>query len=208
MQTIDKLDAIILVPWANNERGNKLCVMEAVAWIAGEPHSDRPQCACPIITRFLTNWNDGLPTDEDRDRLLKPLIPLVINTRSTQEAESTRSQMVHDWFITVYAPTWLDLAGLSSEAQALRDDPPLATCQIARAEDAARSAAWDAARAAAGIAAWDVVGDAAWDVAGVTAWDAARSVAWSAGKEALASTIAALQESAVELVKRMVAVGK
>lgn len=56
------------------------CVMEAVAFVAGEPWSDHPECVSPVIGVFLRNWNDSLPTDADRDRLLKPLIPLIINT--------------------------------------------------------------------------------------------------------------------------------
>lgn len=49
-----------------------LCVMEAVAYVAGEPWSDHPKCACPVLGAFMRAWNDGLPTDEDRTRLLRP----------------------------------------------------------------------------------------------------------------------------------------
>ena len=37
------------------------CLMEAVAWVAGEPWSDKPRCACPVIGDFLRHFNDGLP---------------------------------------------------------------------------------------------------------------------------------------------------
>ena len=43
------------------------CVMEAVAFVAGEPWGDHPECACPIIGAFLRSWNDSLPT-ENRPR--------------------------------------------------------------------------------------------------------------------------------------------
>lgn len=33
--------------------GDEMCVMEAVAYIAGEPWSDHPECACPVIATFL-----------------------------------------------------------------------------------------------------------------------------------------------------------
>ena len=52
-----------------------MCVMEAAAYVAGEPWSDHPVCACPVITAFMIAWNDALPNDAERDRLLKPLIP-------------------------------------------------------------------------------------------------------------------------------------
>src|ERR1700689_3092955 len=57
------------------------CVMEAVAFVAGEKWSDAPVCACPVISAFLRSWNDSLPNDAERDRLLKPLIPLLVGTR-------------------------------------------------------------------------------------------------------------------------------
>ena len=46
-----------------------MCIMEAVAAFAGEPWSDHPACASPVVSRFLQVWNDML-SDEDRDRLL------------------------------------------------------------------------------------------------------------------------------------------
>ena len=58
------------------------CVMEAVAFIAGEPWSDHPECACPVIGSFLRSWNDGLPNDSERDRLLKNLIPRIVGTKN------------------------------------------------------------------------------------------------------------------------------
>ena len=50
------------------------CVMEAVAYVAGVPWSDHPACTCPVITTFMVAWNDGLPSDADRTRLLLPLV--------------------------------------------------------------------------------------------------------------------------------------
>jgi hypothetical protein len=33
----------------HNDFESGLCVMEAVSYVAGEPWSDTPQCACPVI---------------------------------------------------------------------------------------------------------------------------------------------------------------
>lgn len=151
----------------------EFCVMEAVAWVAGEPHSDHPECACPIITKFLVSWNDALPTDADRDRLLKPLVPSIVGTKANAATESMRSKMAYDWFLTVYTPAWLDLAGLKSEAQALRDNPSLENCKVAREKAAA-------------------------------ARDAACAAARDAASAKLLPTVKALQDSAVELVKKMI----
>ena len=45
------------------------CIMEAVAYVAGDEWSDHPACACPVISAFLRSWNDALP-DEERDWLV------------------------------------------------------------------------------------------------------------------------------------------
>jgi hypothetical protein len=180
-----------------------MCVMEAVAFVSGEAWSDHPSCVCPVITAFLVNWNDSLPDDE-RDTLLRPLIPLVVGTRNTQQVERRRALMAVDWLVREHTPAWLRLAGLTSQADALAGLPAItdymAQCPSlmptlmavrqdagaagaaaraaagAAARAAARAAAWDAAGAAAGAAAWDAAWDAARDAAGA----AARGAAWDA----------------------------
>jgi len=57
------------------------CVMEAVAYVAGEPFSDHPACASPVITSFLISWNDSLP--DDQRQMLKPYIPRIVGTKTT-----------------------------------------------------------------------------------------------------------------------------
>jgi hypothetical protein len=177
----------------------RMCVMEAVSYVAGEPWSDAPRCACPVITVFMVSWNDSLPTDADRDRLLKPLIPLIVGTRSTPEVEKRRSLMAADWLVRVHTPTWLRAAKLEDQAkllEALPEITDMAQCPSlmptleAVRKDAA--AAWDAARAAARAAARDAAWDAAWDAARAAAWDAAwdaaraaaRAAAWAAAWDA------------------------
>ncbi len=61
-----------------------MCIMEAVAYMAHEPWSDQPKCACPVMTSILVGFNDGLLDDADRDRLLpaKEWIPLLLESRS------------------------------------------------------------------------------------------------------------------------------
>jgi hypothetical protein len=210
------------------------CVMEAVSYVAGEPWSDAPQCACPVITAFMVSWNDSLPSDTDRDRLLKPLIQLIVGTRSTPAVERRRSTMAADWLIRTHTPAWLRAAKLEDQAKLLESLPEItdfARCPSlmptleavrkdaaaarasarasardaawAAARDAARDAAWASARDAAWAAARDAARDAAWASARAAAWDAARAAAWAAAWDALAPTVARLQESAVQLVQRM-----
>jgi hypothetical protein len=217
---------------ANEPNGHfDACVMEAVAYVAGEPWSDAPECACPVITAFMVSWNDSLPTDADRDRLLKPLILDIVGTRSTPAIEQRRATMAADWLIRVHTPAFLRLAKLEDQAKLLEALPEITdfaqcpslmpTLEAVRKDaawdaardaawDAARAAAWDAARAAARDAAWDAAWAAARAAAWAAAWDAARAAAraaaWDAARAAFKPTVAALQISAQDLVRRMCAV--
>jgi hypothetical protein len=233
-ERLAKVMAAKLDKGAHEENSRRMCVMEAVAYVAGEQWSDSPQCACPVISTFLRAWNDTLPDDE-RTPLLADLIPRIVGTRSTKEIEIRRSTMAADWLIRTYTPAWLRLAKLDAQAAQLESLPDIAdftSCpslmpvlnavrsDAAAARDAARDAAraaardaWaaagDAAGAAARAAARDAAGAAAW-----AAWDAARDAAGAAARDAagaaalaaLNSTKRQLQASAKDLVVRMIEV--
>ena len=186
------LDRITLSHGGHANRAAGMCAMEAAAYIAGEAHSAQPACVSPAITAFMAGWNDGLPSNAERDRLLKPLIPLVIGTRTNDPAvEIHIGYLATDWFLRVHTPAWLSLAGHKAEAQALREFAPIASSSdlieiqpyLDRAKNTA-NAAESATRSAA-----------------VTA-------AMSAANQHLAATVTILQSSATELVHRMAAVAK
>ena len=207
----EKLDKLSLKAGAHSP-DSTFCVMEAVAFVAGEPWSDHPECACPVISAFLRSWNDALRSDADRDRLLKPLIRDLVGSRSSEEVEEKRALLCADWLIRKNTPTWLRLAGLTVRADILESLPEITSfAQIPSIRgpiDAARQdayAAWDAAWDAARDAARDAAGAAAGDAAGDAAWAAARAAAGAAGWAKLAPTVALLQDSALDLVKRMLA---
>ncbi len=240
------LETLVLSHGGHDSYEDGHCVMEAVAYFAHEKHGDHPNCVSPVIGEFLRSWNDVLRNDEDRNRLLRNLIPLVVGTNTGSEDDLKRSWLALDWLARVNAPAWLDLAGLAPQAAALRDLGEIrdgdgaeramdalrdarekATAARDAAWDTARAAAWDAARDATTAAAWAAARAAArdtaraattaaawaaaWDAAWAAAWDAARAAtraaAWAAAEDKLAPTVAELQESAQELVRRMAAVG-
>lgn len=164
------------------------CVMEAASYIAGEPWSDAPQCVCPVIATFMRRWNDGLPSDEDRTRLLRPLLTRVIGTRSTPEVELARTMQVIDWLcreclpeILCLAPSLVDCANKLRAAKPIRcwDDLDVLADTIQQAKKEA-AAARAAARVDACVKDWDAAGGAAFDAACEAAWDAA----WSAARNA------------------------
>ena len=157
------------------------CAMELVSYMAGEPFSDHPECACPVISTFMRSWNDGIRDKEVRTRLLKPLLPKLIGTRSTKEAEQARAMLCVDWAVRVVTPAWLDLTpSLADHAATLRSLPTIETHeQLAAADAAAYAAAADAV---------------------------AYAVAYAAAAAAFRPTIDRLNESAVSLVEMMIAV--
>jgi hypothetical protein len=151
----------------------------------------------------MVAWNDALPSDADRARLLLPLIPVLVGTRGSKALKTRRANMAADWYIRVQTPAWLRLAGLTTQAEALEAFPEIIDFSAvpslkptlgairqdaAAAWDAARAAAGDAARAAARdaawAAAWDAARAAAGDAAGAAAWDAARAAAGDAARAA------------------------
>ena len=226
-ERLAKLDEIQLGAGSHNPPNGEFdaCVMEMTSYLAGEDWSDSPECVSPVIAAFMRRWNDDL--DDKGRQMLKPYAVKVIGTRDDRDEE--RAWMATDWLVRVHAPAWLELAGVTKAAKALRSLPPLTAETVKAAQPtiddarkkgdaawaAARDAAWkaarDAAEAAAGAAARDAAEAAAWaaarDAAWEAAWAAARDAAEAAAGAALDPTKQALQESARGLLDRMIALG-
>jgi len=214
-------------PWVGDQlppTGPPACLMEAVAFVAGEPWSDNPQCVSPVLAVYGRQLNDCLR--DDRRQELRPLIPQLIGTAG-DGLDEARSYAALDWLIRTWTPAWLDLAGLTAEAAALRElrriVDRVAAQQAGPVVRQAReraAAAGAAAWAAAGAAAWDAAGAAAWAAAGAAAraaawaaaWAAARAAAWAAAWAAagaaararLQPTVDQLQTSAIALFHTLI----
>src|SRR5215217_4241238 len=80
-----------------------LCVQEYASYLAGEPHSDNPECVSTVLSAFMIEWNDALD-DETRQRL-RPYAVRQLGTRDDGQDE-VRSYMALDWLIRVHAPTF------------------------------------------------------------------------------------------------------
>ena len=223
MSAIDELMAQIGPLKAGEHRDrDAMCIMEAVAFVAGEQWSYHPACASEVIGAFLRTWSDALD-DETRDRLLRPLVPRLIGTAGDEAIENRRATMAIDWLVRVHASAWLRFAGLTVYADVLSALPEItdfATCPslmltLHAAEkdaDAARDTAEDAARNAAMDAAWDAARAAVWAVARNAAWvaagNAARAAAWVAAaveNAAMAAAGTASWVSAGDDLKEIVA---
>ena len=211
-ERLEELKSIQLASGSHRSVEDGMCAMEAASYIAGEPFTDHPSCSCPVITAFLISWNDSIKDAGERTRIIMPLIPLTINTRSTKEIENRRAFMCMDWSIRVFTPDWLDMCHSrhAVHTASLRLLPEIVDWQgiinatpilvdLRKQASAAWDAAWCAARDAAWRAAWCAAWDAAWCAARCAASDAARCAAW----DALKPIKEKLQASAADLVRRM-----
>ena len=73
LETIDKLQLPPLQGGAHDSPAEGVCAMEMVAFIERLPHSDKPECTCPVIASFVRGANDLLSAAE-RQKLL-PILP-------------------------------------------------------------------------------------------------------------------------------------
>lgn len=168
-----------LAKGAHDATDDEKSLLEAVAYVAGLPHSDRPACVSPVLALYGRRLNDVLP-DGLRQELV-PLVPRLVGTAG-DGLDEQRGYLALDWLIRTYTPAWLELAGLASEASALRELGRIVDLESAeRAKPVVLSSREKAT--AAGAAARD---------------------ARAAARAALAPTVTRLQRSAIELFDRMI----
>lgn len=71
------------------------CVMELASMLAGEPFTDRPATACPVIGGFLRAYNDRI--DDERRQDLYRYAAAVVGTRGSAEVEQARERRCLEW---------------------------------------------------------------------------------------------------------------
>ena len=208
------LEGLTLLYGAHPDRAQGLCALEAVAWLAGEEHSDRPACACPVVAAFARRLNDRIGDDAERTRILRPLIPRIVGTRSTEEVERRRAYVAADWACRDAAPRALEARAvmwqqrgdaeradkLRAHAKHLRELPEVVDKATARAAEKVASAANAAAGYAAANAA-DANAADAYAAAGYAAANAADAyaAAYAAAHAAAYAAYAAYAAARVEV---------
>lgn len=215
--TAPALDQIVLLSGSHKEPAESCdnpegCLFEWYSWLTSGRHTDdRPADVSPVLHIYGIRLNDALSDDrrqELRRHLPQPGRPSPLAGTYNDGLDEARSYVALDWLVRTYAPAWLDLAGLTTEAAALRDLSRIADLGAAQAADpvvrnardkayaarAGRAARWDAPTIAtqaavsdaAGIAAqgavW-VAGGSGWTVAGAGALSAARDAAQSVAQD-------------------------
>ena len=142
------LTTLKLLSGSHSRRSEGVCLLEAVAWFAGEPHTDQPECVSGVLASYGRAFNDGLP-EADRQRLV-PYVERLVGTATTDLAlERQRAFMAADAGVRIFAPLALRAAGLTAEADNLAG---LGEVVDEASAEAAAAAAWSAARSAAAAA--------------------------------------------------------
>ena len=180
----------------HSTREDGLCLMEAVALLGGEGHTDTPECACPVLSAFGRKLNDemghGSEGDALRAKYLADLAPRLVGTRSTPEVEIRRALVFADGAVRVLAPLALEAAGLCDAAATLRALSPVVSrdtaANAANAANAAHAAYADADADAYAARAADAAARAAYAAhaadAYAAAYDAAVYAAYAAADAA------------------------
>ncbi len=188
---LDGLKLPKLSTGAHAEGSGKLCIMEAIAFIQREPHSDNPECTADEVSYFCQALNDRLP-DELRPRLWE----YAIRIAGTNDPAYTQERL--DYLAikacSMFAATACDGLIEPELVEAMRKantvDEARAAAAAARAA-AARAAAHAAAATRAAAAAARAAADAADDAADAVAYAAAYAAADAAGAAADAAADAA-----------------
>jgi len=225
------LETLTLLKGSHASREDGVCLLEAVAWWAGEEHNDAPACVSPVLAAFGRSWNDGMRSNEERSSLVQ-YIQLLVGTSGQPEADEVRAWMALDWLIRVHTVAWLKLAGdecvmYAKKLQALPTIMNLSSTRDAQeiiiAAQSAADAAWDRAWQPTALISTTWITGAAWDttraagtaaltaeltVAGFASveieWTTARMAAWAAATVTWTAARVAAWTAAREAVETVV----
>ena len=123
MQQVN-LKEVTLGQGSHETREEGVCLMELVAWLAGEQHSHFPACTSPALADYATFANDHLP-DGPRQRLIN-LAPRLVGT-SCPHCEENRVNTVILTMLKYTVCPALQARSMSTQAEeleALLNPPP------------------------------------------------------------------------------------
>jgi len=160
-----------------------MCVMEAAAWLAGEPFSDAPKCVSVLELRRLSiRLNDAMwPSDAERTAALLPYLPRLMRATATEEQRSRIRFKLADIAVREIAVSALRGRGRTEDADRLAALPEIVDRETAQAAAYAAAAADADAAYAYAYADADAAAAAAADAAAYAAADAADAAAAARG---------------------------
>lgn len=102
---MDFINGLCLASGSHQAGDGEYCIMEAVAKIAHEPHSDHPATASPVLGVFLRNLNDSMNAQERQQ--LKPYIMRLLNTNDGKDMK--RVNILTYYAVAIISPHALRL---------------------------------------------------------------------------------------------------
>ena len=103
----DEFRTVRLVAGAHPATSKEMCIMEAEAYIAGERHSDHPNCVSPMLAMIARRVNDYM-TQEERDEFIAPMLGTFAGTRGNKDTEIERGYIIVDYHFRIFLPMLLD----------------------------------------------------------------------------------------------------
>jgi hypothetical protein len=94
--------AIKISPFSHSSPSEGMCIMECVAYIQGEYHSDTPSCASPILGKMAIALNDNC-LKKDRNRLINFVFRLA-GSRKGPEGEAEYCIKIINFYINSIVP--------------------------------------------------------------------------------------------------------
>jgi hypothetical protein len=117
LEHLPALDAIVLEPAPHRHRSSRLTLLELVAWLDDQAHTDHPEHVSAPIGTFARWLAVGL--DDQRRQGLRDRAPSLVGTAAAPALERARAWRVTRWLVQVQAASWLRRAGMVDIADRL-----------------------------------------------------------------------------------------
>jgi hypothetical protein len=85
--------------------------MELASMLAGEPFSDHPASACPVVGSFLRAYNDAVGDERRQDLYVHAA--KIVGSRSGAAVQRRRAERVAEWAIEMQRRRWTRVLPLS-----------------------------------------------------------------------------------------------
>lgn len=102
MQATELLSRVNLTYGKHPSLSKGACVMECVAYVAGEAHTDHPACACPVITKVAIYVNDECK--QLREQGLNLRILRLAGSNKSREVSMRRAYYLVDYAVRTVMP--------------------------------------------------------------------------------------------------------
>ena len=101
------LNKIKLGEGMHHPKSDEMCLMEAVAWWRGEPHTAHPNCVDDVLAYASKPVNDLNWPENERTAALIPLVIPLASSKTTRAISIQRAYYLTDWVLRGWLPLLL-----------------------------------------------------------------------------------------------------